>query len=68
MLLKALGLMLLFRRRRQSSTAEVSEAGCWTSLQNPSCIAKEKVLKFVYVICLYFLDVYESIWIASFSL
>lgn len=53
--------MLLFKRRRQSSTAEVSEAGCWTSLQNPSCIAKEKVLKFVYVICLYFLDVYESI-------
>lgn len=54
MLLKTLGLVLLLKGRKQLNTAEVFEAGCWVQFTNPSCIAKEEVLKFVYVIRLHF--------------
>lgn len=53
-LLKTSGLLFLLKRRRQSSTAEVFEAGCWCQFRNPSWNAKGERVKFSFVVCVRF--------------
>jgi len=54
MLLETLVLVLLLKRRQQSNTAKVSEAGFWCQFTNPRWTAKGEVAKLFYVICVHF--------------